>query len=292
MTESNFFRVMAPPAWRATPSVLAQAYMKARRLGASGKRAADVLGALRRTPPKAPAYVGCFSFFRPGQPVKVRGPGDEWNGEGDGSDMFREVRSADRYYRGDCDYYRATEYEDESEGRHPRVARVRGGWIAGYETPASEWSTWATGSIYGDESDASRAAHSMARNAAEQESEYQDGWQKGREARERWNERMAGAVDCMKRARDRREEAREAMRAALAMREGERAGFVPPAEVAAIRDRYRVSLESARAEMETARELQGEAREAFRLARPWKGRSATYERDPDCAGFWQAWDEG
>jgi hypothetical protein len=286
----SFFRVMVPPAYRPAPSTLAAAFL-ARRQARPDVPARDVLAALRAKP-LVPSY-GAPSWFRRGQPVKVRQRGAEWSTKGDGSAFFREVRSAERVGWRDPGYYRATEWEDKDEGRHPKIARVRHGrdtwWIAGYEIPASEWSTWDIDSPYGDESEASRAAHDMARKAAEKEWEYQEGWQAGLAAREALAEALAEARNAIGKARIMREAARTALRRALAQREGEAAGFVPPDVLAEGRRLYREALMRSRELAEWACEVREEAWRKVRQDRPCRGRSATYESDPGPAGFWEGW---
>lgn len=295
----SFFRLRAQGEYRPAPSMLAAAFL-ARRFKAPQVPARDVLDAFKRNPPK-PSLCGRNSWWRPGQGhiLATRETAREWSTEGDGEGYaFREVRKAEAspYSRDECDYYRATEWQGEDEGNHPMVARIRGGWVAGYYVPASDWSTWDLSEVYESDADgdpprdAIRAAHDMARDAAEKESEYQEGYANGRMAREALREALGEAAHGVHDARKMREGARAALRRALAQREGVAAGFVPPDVLAEACRLYRECVLRMREHLETAAETRRDAWKAYRDATPYRGRGATYERDPGPAGFWEGFD--
>lgn len=139
------------------------------------------------------------------------------------------------------------------------------GFLAGWSMGEGMAST-VSRRVYSTERAAIRAADSMAESAAESERDYQDAWRAGQEAGEARAENFREVESVLIRGRAERDEARKALRCALATRE-DASGIVPPGIAEGFREAYRVAVIQYRAAVREAREALAAARDAFRSAR-------------------------
>lgn len=139
------------------------------------------------------------------------------------------------------------------------------GFLAG-ASMGEGMSTWIEPTVYGQECDAARAADRIAELAAEKKREYQDAWQAGNAAGYAWREAMSDALDSVSSARVMLRAARVALRRALAQRDGDALGMVPPELADESRRLYRQALESCREKLARACETRREAWREFRSA--------------------------
>lgn len=178
-------------------------------------------------------------------------------------------------------WFTDSDFQDQTiRGVVFRLPHGRGflaGWSMG-ESMASEVGR----RIYQCERAAARAADRDAESVAGREREYQDGWRDGQTARELWRDALGDALAQIGNARTMRKAARVALRRALAQREGEAAGFVPPETVAEARALYRQALKRSREMAEAACESRREAYAAL------SDRPASYRNDSHAEG----WREG
>lgn len=139
------------------------------------------------------------------------------------------------------------------------------GFLAG-ASMGEGMSTWFEPDLHTDESSAARSADQIAECAAEKEREYQEAWRAGNEAGDAWREAMSAALDCASSARVMLRAARVALRRALAQRDGDAVGMVPPEMADEARRLYRQALESCRDKLDSACETRREAWREFRSA--------------------------
>lgn len=136
--------------------------------------------------------------------------------------------------------------------------------------------------IYQSDREAARAADRDAESVAEREREHRDGWRDGQTARETWSESLSEALAHVQAARTMRKASRVALRRALAQRDGEAAGLVPPDVLAEARALYRQALKRSREFAEAACESRRDAHAAL------SDRPASYRNDSHAEG----WREG
>lgn len=165
----------------------------------------------------------------------------------------------------------------QDETAHGVVFRAPGGrgFIAGVRTSRDEGSAMLAICERPEESamGAARYANQLAEWYAESERQYQDAWHAGNAAGYAWREAMSDALDSVSSARVMLRAARVALRRALAQRDGDAVGMVPPELADESRRLYRQALESCREKLARACETRREAWRVFRSAQadhPWQ----------------------